>query len=522
MKRARWAVLATPVLAVSAGLSTNAYASTTGGQHAGAAATMAGPVARFDHQRIKWHDCATGPNDQEGQELDQAGARCAGITVPLDYAHPDGKTITIEISRLKATDTAHPAGPLILNQGGPGLPNLTSVIIAREAMGAVSSRFDLIGLDLRFTGRSTPLNCDWPAAWLPRSAGASRPSFNRMVRLSRDLAGQCAQRYGNVLGDASTADSARDMDVIRAALGAPKLNYLGYSYGSYLGAVYTQLFPRQAGRIVLDSSINPSQPGTLASRDAGAERQAALRVWAGWAARHDDQYHLGATAAGVLSTVQRIYQVSARYGLRVGSYRVDDSTVAGVLINPLSDDSTASNVQLASYVQVLNQAAIHGSARPTPDLAASLASLLTGVNSAQHSAETAILCDDASVPRAPQWYWRDIQAHRADEPLFGPMDRTITPCAFWPATPGATTAAAVRVHNSVPALVVGASGDINSIYPGQLAMHRALTASRMITLANVRTHGVYALWGSACVDNAVNAYFRTDALPTHDLVCART
>jgi pimeloyl-ACP methyl ester carboxylesterase len=516
MKRTRWASVAATVLAASAALS-----AAIAGPPPAAAATVAGPMARFDHQRITWHGCSTGPGDQEGRELGQAGAQCASVTVPLDYAHPGGKTITIEISRLKATDTAHRAGPLILNQGGPGLPNLTSVIIARELMGPVSTRFDLIGMDLRFTGRSTPMNCDWPAAWLPRSAGTNRQSFNRMVQLSRDLASKCTQRYGSMLRDASTADSARDMDVIRAALGAPKLNYLGYSYGSYLGAVYTQLFPRQAGRIVLDSAINPGQPGTLASRDAGPERQAALRDWAAWAARHDDHYHLGATTDGVLSTVWRIYQASARHGLQVGSYRVDDTDIAGVLINPLSDDSTASNAQLASYVQILNRAATHGSAQPTPDLAASLASLLTGASSAQHSAETAIMCDDASVPRDPQWYWRDIQAHRAAEPLFGPMDRTITPCAFWPVSQG-TTAATIRVHNSVPALVVGASGDINAIYPGQLAMHRALTASRMITLANVRTHGVYALWGSACVDNAVNAYLRTDTLPAHDLVCQRT
>jgi pimeloyl-ACP methyl ester carboxylesterase len=517
MRRTRWAAVAAIVLAAGAGLSVATAASPPG-----AAAAVTGSLARFDQQHVSWHDCSTGPNDQEGQELDQAGAQCADITVPLDYAHPDGKTITIEISRLKATDTAHQAGPLILNQGGPGLPNLTSVIIAREAMGAVSARFDLIGMDLRFTGRSTPMNCDWPAAWLPRSAGASRPSFNRMVRLSRNLAGQCEQRYSSVLRDASTADSARDMDVIRAALGAPKLNYLGYSYGSYLGAVYTQLFPRQAGRIVLDSAINPNQPGTLASPNAGKERQAALRVWAGWAAQHDDQYHLGATADGVLFTVQRIYQASALHGLRVGSYLVDDSDVAPVLIDPLSDDSSASNAQLASYVQILDQAATDGSAQPTPELAASLASLLTGVSSAQHSAQTAILCDDASVPRNPLWYWRDIQAHRAAEPLFGPMDRTITPCAFWPVSPWDTTAATVRVHNSVPALIVGASGDINAIYSGQQAMHRALTASRMITLANVRTHGVYLFWGSACVDNAVNAYLSTNILPARDLVCART
>jgi hypothetical protein len=198
---------------------------------------------------------------------------------------------------------------------------------------------------------------------------------------------------------------------------------------------------------------------------------------------------------------------------------VDDTVIPGLLVDPLSDDSDDSSAELAATVRVLALAATNGAADPTPGLNAILTGLLTGADSATHSAQAAIMCADAAVPRDPDWYWRDIQAHRSREPLFGPLSRDVTPCAFWP-----TDAAGppVRVHNGVPALIVQATGDINADYGQGLAMHRALAGSSMITLKDVRTHGVYAFWGSGCVDDAVNAYLRTGALPVPDLTCARS
>ena len=299
-------------------------------------------LARFHHQRVDWHSCQQGPRDADGQALDQAGAQCAEVAVPLDYRHPDRRTITVAISRLKASDPAQRIGPLFINLGGPAIPVLARVVDARQAMGETGARFDLIGMDPRFTGRSTPLDCGWPSSWTPRSAGASRRSFERVTRLASDLARRCARRHGDLLPYTSTAASARDMDVIRAALGDSKLSFLGYSYGTYLGAVYAQLFPDRAGRMVLDSAIDPSDAGTHPRGENAPEREAGLRDWATWAAGHDDQFHLGATADQVLSTVERVYRASARHPLRVGRYLVDDTVVPGLLLNPLSDEGRIS------------------------------------------------------------------------------------------------------------------------------------------------------------------------------------
>jgi len=471
-------------------------------------------LARFYAQHIRWHRCQRGPNDAGGKELDAAGARCADIRVPLDYAHPGRRTITIAISRLAADPSAKKVGAMIINLGGPATPVLTDVVLARQAMGATGARFDLIGMDQRFAGRSTPINCHWNAGWLPRGAGGSKASFTEMVNLTRNLARRCVRNERAMLPFAGTTSAARDMDVIRGALGESKLSYLGYSYGTYLGAVYTQMFPGRAGRIVLDSAINPAHPG-VAKGSNGPQREMALREWATFAAARDGHFHLGSTPNQVMATVHRIYRAAGRHPLRVGPFRVDDTVVPAVLLDPLSDDSQANAAELGAFVAALNRAALGQSARPGARLLHMLARQLTSAGSALRSAATAIMCDDAPVPRNPRVYWRAIQAHRASAPLFSPVDQTITPCAFWPFQPPRPP----RIANHVPALVVNAAGDINSILSMGRAMHHALTGSRMITLQGVRTHGVYLFRGSACVDTAVNAYLDTGMLPPADMSC---
>lgn len=500
----------------TASLSIITVMSLAAGASAAAVPGEAPSIADQSKPGISWHPCALRPDDAEGRSLDEAGVECGDVTVPLDYTRPRGRSITVAIARSRGSDTTHHVGAMIINLGGPASPVLNSVPLARAAMGATGEHFDLIGMDPRFAGRSTPVDCHWPAYWLPRSAGADRAGFDAMVSLDRELARRCGREQQQMLRHASTANMARDMDTIRAALGEPRLSYLGYSQGSYLGAVYTQLFPRRADRIVLDSAIDPALSGTRALRDAAGGREARLREWAGWAAARDAEYHLGATAAAVLGVVRRIYAASARKPLAVGSYAVDDALVPALIVAPLTDDSE--NGELADVVRVLAQAAGGSPAEPTEEMTATLASLVDGVGSATHTAQTAILCGDAAVSRAPEVYWRDIQRHRASSPLFEPLARTITPCSFWPTAPAERP---VEVHNGAPALIVQAEKDVNSQLPGAVALHRALTRSRMIVLAGARTHGVYLFRGASCVDDAVNAYLASGRLPATDRTCAK-
>lgn len=177
-------------------------------------------LARLHQQRVSWHGCQTGPDDVPGRELDQAGVQCAEVTVPLDYARPGDRMIRVAISRLKATDTAHRRGVLLVNPGGPGAPALDFPLTVSAVMGEVAGRYDLIGFDHRFVGRSAPIDCGpITLAAALGSAGKDRAGFGQSVRTSAGYACRCHQRHAAVLPYAGTADLARDMDMIRARPG---------------------------------------------------------------------------------------------------------------------------------------------------------------------------------------------------------------------------------------------------------------------------------------------------------------
>ncbi|MER7129811.1 alpha/beta hydrolase [Streptosporangium saharense] len=473
-------------------------------------------LAGFHHQRLDWHGCKTGPDDKAGENLDAAGARCAEVTVPLDYRRPRGRTIKVAISRLKATDPAERRGVLLTNPGGPGGPGLDLVVALGQGSPALTSHYDLIGMDPRFVGRSTPIHCGWKTDTFLRSAGPNRRTFNESVTLMRELAAGCARGNRDVLPYASTRNTARDMDVIRAALGERKLSYLGYSYGTYLGAVYTQMFGANADRIVLDSAVDPDVYGpALLSRNNRAIT-AALEHWAAWAAEHDKDHGLGDTTAEVLATVNRVNRTAARRPLRIGEYRIDSHHVPFLLFGPLYDDSAEAYADFATQVRALADAAHGTMVTAPPSLKATLDSLFTGGGMLE--AQTPIICVDRAASRDPETYFRDIQAHRADEPLFGPLIRNITPCAFWPTAP---VEAPTRIHNDVPVLIAGNDGDPGSHHLGQQAMHRALTGSRMVTLRGAYRHAAYLGAGDSCVNTTVERYLIDGVLPGSDIVCDR-
>ncbi|GGW14177.1 peptidase [Streptomyces capoamus] len=482
-----------------------------------AARPAADPLARYHHQHLHWRSCRLGPDDATGKELDQAGARCADVTVPLDYTRPQGRTITVAISRIRGTDTAHRAGALLLNSGGPGGQTIGDPPWVRTAMKDVAARYDVVGVDPRFVGRSTPLDCRWPTGSMVRGAGTGRAGFDRMVSLAADLAGRCRTHAGDLLPYATTRNTARDMDVVRAALGERRISYLGYSYGTYLGQVYATMFPRRVDRVVLDGVADPARYGPRLLRGSEEANRHALRGWADWAAAHHTAYGLGRTRGAVLATVEKVRAAAARTPLRVGHHRVDDHVLPIVVFNGLSQDNDEAYGDFAQGVRDLRRAAEGRTVTPSPWLASALRFLLTGHDSAYGSAQTSILCGDVAAPRDPETYWRDLRRAEAADRLFAPVTNDINPCAFWdPPRERPTT-----IRDDLPALLVNATGDPRTVYRGAEAVHRRWPGSRLVTLRGADQHAVYGVFGSACVDTTVNAYLATGRLPARDVTCAR-
>ncbi|MFJ6619302.1 alpha/beta hydrolase [Kitasatospora sp. NPDC091335] len=199
-----------------------------------------------------------------------------------------------------------------------------------------------------------------------------------------------------------------------------------------------------------------------------------------------------------------------------------DRALPQVLWTVSAGDDTAVYTEFAHLVRVLLDAAEGRTAAPTALLEAVLTGLEAPDTGGAAAVQNAIMCADRAASRDPLAYYRDVQAHRTDEPLFGPLTRNLTPCTFWPAQPAEPP---TRVRNAVPVLLVGADGDPAATYPGQLSAHRALTGSRLVTLRGAFHHTAYAgLFAprDACVDAAVDHYLLDGVLPARDADCPAT
>ncbi|MET8544245.1 alpha/beta fold hydrolase [Kitasatospora sp. NPDC004799] len=517
---------AAAALALVAGLT--AAAATAPAQAAPAAPAEAAPAAgiprgleSYYQQRPAWHSCVQGPQDEDGAALERAGARCAEVTVPLDYADPRGRTVTLALSRIAATDTRHRIGTLLLNDGGPGSPTLGAPPRVHAALKDTAARFDIVGLDTRFTGRSAPLDCHWPIGYDITSAGTTRASYERQVVFQRDLATRCRSAAGDLPAHAGTRDQARDLDVVRGALGERRISYLGLSYGSYLGTVYTQMFPGRYDRMVLDSAPNPAHAGPELLPNMAPENERAIADWAQWAAARHDTYGLGRTREEVLAGILRTIEAAGARPLVLGTgadaFELDDTRVPMMLFGNISGDSDAERAALAELMAQLAQAAQGRPVTPSDATTAMLRFLYTPQGSQLGSISQAIMCADGTAPRDPEDYWRRIERDRARYPLSAPLLDNISPCAFLDPPREAPT----EVRRGARALILSATGDPRTPHRDSVALHAMLPGSRLLTLQGANQHGLYGTYGNACLDDAVNAYLAGGRLPEADLTCTK-
>ncbi|KAF2163156.1 hypothetical protein M409DRAFT_26599 [Zasmidium cellare ATCC 36951] len=205
---------------------------------------------------LTWHKCPTSSETN-------AGLDCAELRVPLDWSNPnDGETITLSMNRWPAKDPAKKIGTLVYNPGGPGISATDSVVDFASGdtyFGEALRGFDLIGLDPRGAGRSTPIKCS-PDLWNARPSQFvhTEQDFANLVQYNRDFALSCLNRTGNLVKHIDTPSVARDIDALRIALGEEKINFYGQSYGTQIGESYAELFPRNFRAMVLDGNVDHS------------------------------------------------------------------------------------------------------------------------------------------------------------------------------------------------------------------------------------------------------------------------
>ncbi|MGW4054097.1 alpha/beta hydrolase [Streptomyces sp. NPDC004779] len=485
---------------------------------AAAAASAVGALTPYTRQKLRWAPC----DPQAPAELE-----CATLKVPLDYAAPAGRKLDLAISRAKATSPRDRRGVLLLNPGGPGGPGLDMPLwMAPQLPDAVKQKYDLIGFDPRGVGRSSPVSCGLTGDELHWQRPYKAASFDRDVRWARTVAEKCRARNGAVLPHLTTRNTARDMDVVRAVLGERKISYLGYSYGTYLGAVYTQLFPQRADRFVLDSAVDPARiwRGMIQVWAEGAEP--AFTRWAGWTASRDATYRLGDTPGEVRAAFWKLVAHADRTPIELDGQRLTGDDIRAGARAYFFDPQSA-----AELVVMLRTAAEGGTPpaapsrrtapeRPVPPSFAAGAAVKAAADVPADNMDASfwsVVCADTRAwPRDPERYRRDAVRDKAAYPLYGDIASHIKPCAFWPA--GAEPA--TRVGNASGALILQNEWDSQTPLVSGQGLRRVMKGARMVTVLGGQGHGVYG--SGSCADATATAYLTTGRLPASDVKCKAT
>lgn len=467
-------------------------------------------LGRFRNQSVDWAAC-------DDPSLAASGTQCARIRVPLDYGTPEGRTIEVALSRLKSSDPAKRRGILQTNPGGPGVRGLGMPRDLRKVMSpGVAAAYDIIGMDTRGLGRSTPVDCGLTRGTWLHAPGAGRAGFDRSVRLSRTDARRCWDKHPDVLPHLSTRNIARDADIVRSVLGERRTSLFGQSYGTVLGSTYAQMFPHRVDRLVLDSAPDPAEYPLRMVQRAGPANEKALDDFAAWAAQRHRAYGLGTTPAAVRTSVEAMIEGAAQKPIRVGGHRITDHELPLLLLVSVGDDTV--NAEFAGMLRVLRDAADGKPVTVPPGLRGSLNLIFDSAGTdraADYAAQLGVYCADAAMPHNREYYWRAVERSRESQPVFGPVTHAPLPCAFWKEKPREPL---TTIDNTVPALQVQATGDTRTTYESGLRMHRAMRASKLVTVP-VRAHTVYAYYPNSCVNRTVNTYLLNGTLPARDTVC---
>ncbi|WP_370415461.1 alpha/beta hydrolase [Streptomyces fradiae] len=448
-----------------------------------------------------------------------APVECGTVRVPLDYADPDGTRIPLTVSRVKASGpAAERQGALVYNPGGPGASSTYFPLAAGlPAWQRISAAYDLVGYAPRGVGRSAPVSCQDPADRTkgPTLAPTVPSEVFKQERIARakTYADGCARRTGAALRHYHSLNNARDLEVLRAALGERRLTYMGASYGTYFGALYASLFPHRVRRMVFDAPVNPApeQVWYVNNLDQSLAFERRWTDFRTWAAKHDEVYGLGATAGEVARSYEK---VRAELAAAPAGGKVGPGQLHSAMLQALYDDRfwAARAGALGAYLKgdpkpLVAQA---GPADPPPGRAEGAEVADPGNAGAVY---TAVECNDAPWPEDFALWDRD-NTRLARQAPFETWDNVWAnlPCAYW--TTPRQKPLDVRTGPGVlpPVLILAAERDAAAPYEGALELQRRLGGAALVTERDAGSHGIGG-GANACVNAYLERYLLTGAVP---------
>ncbi|SHL49224.1 alpha/beta hydrolase fold [Pseudonocardia thermophila] len=470
-------------------------------------------LERFYAQQLAWGPCdgfASTPD--EAQLYADPALECARMEVPLDYAQPDGRTAQIAVLR-RATDRPR-IGSLVINPGGPGGSGVQAAAVMSATFGG--GPFDVVGFDPRGIGASTPrLDCLTPAETAaeraaPMDIDPSPAGVAQVEAEVREFVAKCVERSGgvDVLANAGTRDVARDMDVLRAVLGDAELTYLGYSYGTFLGSTYAEMFPRNVRAMVLDGAIDPAAPSAAEEIAQMTAFQRAFEVYAADCAQRPP-CPLGADPAAATAAFQELARPL-----------VADPAPAG----------PGRTLSFGDAVTAVTASLYHPSG--WTELTAGLAELRTGsgakllaiadrYHELDQDAFTIVHCADDERTGD-----RDANAAlaarvRAAAPFLDPgvpVVPALGVCDMWPASP-TSTPHVPHAPGLPPVLVVATTGAPATPFAAGIALAEAL-GGRLLTVEGTQHGAVGQGW--SCIDDIAADYLVELTLPPEGTTCSTT
>lgn len=464
----------------------------------------AGPLARYKDQRLRWRDC-------------RGGFECARLVVPVDYRKPRGGTLSLAVVRLPARRGDAKAS-LLLNPGGPGA---SGVDYARAAERVVSEdvreRFDVVGFDPRGVARSRPLEClsDRELDRFLAADGSPDDAAEEqaLARVSRTLGEGCVADRPGLTAHVGTRDVARDLNVLRAALGDRRLHYLGKSYGTYIGTTFAEMFPRRVGRLILDGVLDPALGGEEIAYGQAVGFQRAFRAFL-----RDCVRRSSCPLTGSVDSAQ------AQVGRLLDA--IDARPLRGEPGRPVTQSLAVLGFAAAMYDE-----------RSWPVLRPGIAEALRGKGA------TLLALADYYSDRGPDGRYTtnaiealyavncldrpegtELDTYRAAaarvesaSPVFGAFIAWGgLPCASWP-VPAQGSPHRVTAEGGQPILVVGTTRDPATPYEWARSTARALDSGRLLTLVG-DGHTAYRK-GSRCIDRAVDRYLMDGKLPARGTRC---
>ncbi|AOS62369.1 alpha/beta hydrolase [Actinoalloteichus hymeniacidonis] len=506
--------------------------------------TVATPVAaateldEFYNQEADWQQCEEPPPPLPEEEHEDSiivdpwkgqwkYMECTTVSVPLDYQNPDGDTLELDLSRIKATDPDSRKGVLLFNPGGPGGGGLSMPLGAREF--EVAAHFDLIGFNPRGVSYADRLFCERVTDLPPRVTRPTDEQFAAFTEYAQEKEAACERESGDIRPFINTANTARDMDVMRAVLDEEKINYLGYSYGTYLGAVYGSLFPEHLNRSVLDSSIHPDWLWREQFKQQAVGVRFNVEQWAGWVAERDDTYHLGTTMAEVLETTEALTAALAVEPVELGIERPEDwynywpTEADGTAIDRFLGMGAMTRPTwdvVAEVIVELRQAAEGGT-----ELSADTGTVI-GLLSADDTRKIdpgvydTVTCE-ADWPADVETYYEDMRHYREQYPYAdfngaGVIGAAPTNCTFRSFDPIEDLVELER-DGYPTGLVIQGDGDPATQYEGGPAMAEQLD-NPLISVRDTGGHGFYGM--NECVTEKVDDYLINGELPAAESDCA--